>query len=155
MFISVDPIIFSRWSEGVICDPYLLDCSWSGAQVKIKLSGKEETQKRHSYCSGTVSLHPGFTGRPGYGGIFSDSQGWLRDHPLKNFGTKLLSLMSFTSQAWPLPIFPHCGNFPGSRVGLAGFLEVLIGTLLWMASNIPGVSSWMQSEKPWWGRPWV
>lgn len=40
-------------------------------------------------------------------------------------------------------MFPNWGNFPGFGLELVDFLEVLIGTLLWMASNLPGV--WLEA----------
>lgn len=138
----------------------LLDWSQSKAERRGSHQEKEGLWGRHPHCPGTVGLHRSFTERPAWGN--STTSGAKVNPPRfpklgQTVGTwafpeasiwrtlelKSSSLIHFTSQARPLPLFPQWGNFPGSRLGLVAFLEVLIGTLLWTASNLPGV--WLEA----------
>jgi hypothetical protein len=103
------------------------------------------------YCSGTIRCHPSFMS----GSLLektpslvrrrlthSDSQG----RP-KRWVSRNLEQSSHHSSLSPPKLSPsqysHSGKLPSSVLGWPGFLKVLLGTLLWIASNLPGV--WLEA----------
>lgn len=164
--VSVHLIVFARWTEWVICDLYpsglVTKTDWRSYQ-------KMEEMWQASSAPGTISLHPSFIGRPAWG--FATTRGStvnrirfskldqivdaraFPEPPLKNCGAKFSSCLFHFPGLAP-PNIPQWGTFQAVDSGWQVCSEVLIGTPLWMASNLPGV--WLeQSEKPWWDRPCI
>lgn len=103
----------------------------------------EEMWQRRLYCSGTISLHPSFIGRPAWGFAttrgstvnrirFSkldqivDARAFPEATPWRTV-EQSFHPVSFTSQAWHRPIFPQWGTFQAVDSGWQVCLRCWLG----------------------------